>query len=73
MIGTSAQNLFYQSIEDVSSPAGYLDYMFGGMQGVAYRAIIKNKDYHHTFDRAAKISTAPFFGVENCYISSRCS
>lgn len=68
MIGTSAQNLFYQSIEDVKSPAGYLDYMFGGMQGVAYRATI-NPKYHHTFYRAANISKAPFYDVPQCYVS----
>lgn len=68
MLGTSAQNLNYKSIHDYSSPADYLSYMFGGMEGVIYRATI-DPYYHQSFYRASGIVKASYFDVNNCYVS----
>ena len=68
MLGMSAQNLKFQTINDFCSPADYLDYMFGGMQGVIYRATIDPK-YHQNFYRASGLIKARYKGVDNCYVS----
>lgn len=68
MIGSSANNLLYRTIADVSTPAEYLDYMFGEMQGYVYRATI-DPDYQQAPCRANKVATASFMDVPNCYVS----
>lgn len=67
MLGTSAQNLQYQSLRDFQSPADYLRYMFNGLQGVLYRATI-NPQYRQSFYRASGLVKAEYKGVDNCYI-----
>lgn len=68
MLGTSAELLKYQTINDFHSPADYLDYMFGGIQGVMYRATI-NPMYHQDYYRASGLIKANYDGVDNCYVA----
>lgn len=68
MLGTSALNLKYQTVEDFYSPADYLEYMFGGVQGIMYRATI-NPKYRQSYFRASGLIKAHYAGVDNCYVS----
>lgn len=68
MLGTSALNLKYQAIEDFCSPSDYLEYMFGGVQGIMYRATI-NPAYRQSFFRASGLINGRYAGIENCYVS----
>ena len=68
MLGTSAQKLTYRTIEDFHSPADYLDYMFGGVKGVAYRATIAPY-YFQTFYRTSGLIKAKYEDVNHCYVA----
>lgn len=68
MLGTSAENLKYKTIDDFHSPADYLEYMFGGIQGVMYRATIDPK-YYQDYYRASGLINANYQGVINCYVA----
>lgn len=68
MLGTSAEKLNYRTIGDFHSPADYLEYMFGGVQGVMYRATIDPK-YYQTYYRASGLIKANYDGVNACYVS----
>ena len=68
MLGTSAEKIQYRTLCDFHSPADYLDYMFGGVQGVAYRAII-NPKYYQSYYRTSGLSKASYAGVDNCYVA----
>lgn len=68
MLGTSAENFKYQTISDFCSPADYLEYMFGGVQGVLYRATIDPK-YRQSYFRASGLIKARYEAVDNCYVS----
>ena len=68
MLGTSAEKLTYRTIEDFRSPADYLDYMFGGVKGVAYRATIAPY-YFQTYYRTSGLVKAKYEGVNHCYVA----
>ena len=68
MLGSSALNLKYQTISDFCSPADYLDYMFGGVDGIMYRVTI-NPTYRQSFFRASGLIKAQYSAVDNCYVS----
>lgn len=68
MLGTSAANFKYKTIHDFSSSSDYLDYLFGDVQGVMYRATINSK-YYQNFFRSAGIINAEFENVDNGYVS----
>lgn len=68
MLGLSADKLIYNSIQSFSSPADYLDYLFGGVEGVVYRATIDPK-YYQSYYRASGLIKARYWGVDNCYVS----
>lgn len=68
MLGTSAEKLTYRTIEDFHSPADYLDYMFGGVKGVAYRATIAPY-YFQTYHRTSGLVKARYEGVNHCYVA----
>jgi len=68
MLGLSAQRTEYRTIYDFHSPADYLEYMFSGLQGVLYRAVIDPK-YYQNYYRASGLIKAQYNDVRNCYIS----
>lgn len=68
MLGTSANKLKYQSINDFHSPADYLEYLFGGVQGVTYRATI-DPLYHQSFFRSSGLIKGRYMGVNNVYVA----
>lgn len=68
MLGTSAGRIDFRTFADFGCAADYLSYMFGGVQGVAYRATI-DPTYHHSYYRAGGLISADFDGVDNCYVS----
>lgn len=68
MLGTSAEKIQYRTINDFNSPADYLEYLFGGVQGVMYRATIDPK-YFQTYYRSTGLINAHYEGVNNCYIA----
>lgn len=68
MLGTSAEKLQYRTLNDFNSPADYLEYLFGGVQGIMYRATIDPK-YFQTFYRSSGLVNAEYEGVNNCYIA----
>lgn len=68
MLGTSALNLKYQTLNDFCSPADYLDYMFGNVEGIMYRVTI-NPTYCQSFFRASGLIKARYDAVDNCYVS----
>lgn len=68
MLGTSAEKLEYQTISDFSCASDYLEYMFGGIKGVSYRATI-NPHYCQTYYRTSGLIKASYHGVDNCYVS----
>lgn len=68
MLGTSAENLKYRTYADFRTTADYLDYMYGGIQGVVYRATIDPK-YKHSYHRTSGLDKVPFEGENNVYIS----
>lgn len=68
MLGNSAYNLKYQSINDFQTSSDYLDYMFGGMKGVCYRATI-NPKYHQEYYRSSGLIKARYEGVDNVYVA----
>lgn len=67
MLGT-AQNTVYQTLQDFRSPADYMEYMFGDIQGVMYRATIAPR-YYQNYYRASGLIKADYTGVENCYVT----
>lgn len=67
MLGTSAQKTA-TTIRDFCSSADFLEYMFGGVQGVMYRATI-NPKYHQSYYRASGLIKARYAGEDNCYVA----
>ena len=68
MLGTSASKAAYHNIHNFQSPADYLEYMFGGVQGVMYRAVIDPK-YRQDYYRASGLIKADYSNVNNCYVA----
>lgn len=68
MLGTSAEKLNYRTIGDFQSPADYLEYMFGGVQGVMYRATI-DPYYYQSYYRASGLIKAKYENVNACYVA----
>lgn len=66
MLGTSAEKIQYRTLSDFHSPADYLEYMFGGVQGVTYRATI-DPNYRQEYYRASGLIKAHYEGVNNVY------
>lgn len=75
MLGVSAGNLFYRNIGDFHSPADYLEYMYGGTQGIMYRATIekngtdKRDSFSQEFFRTSGLIKQAYDGVRECYVS----
>lgn len=68
MLGTSAQKLNHRTIGDFLSPADYLEYMFGGVKGVMYRATI-DPYYFQSYYRASGLIKANYKNVNHCYVA----
>lgn len=68
MIGTSALKIEYQTINDFRSAADYLSYMFGGIEGISYRASI-NPSYFQSYFRTSGLAKAKYEGTYNTYVS----
>ena len=71
----NAELMIPVGIGEVSTPEGYLRYLFGGNQGCFYRTILGRDSSgnklpprisHHS---AAALAVQPFCGVENCFVS----
>ncbi len=69
MLGTSAEKIEYQTLSDFTSAADYLAYMFGGIQGISYRATINPTYFQSYYRTSGLINNAKFDGVYNAYVS----
>ena len=68
MLGTSAEKIEYQTLNDFRSAADYLNYMFGGIEGISYRASI-NPSYFQSYFRTSGLVKARYEGTYNTYVS----